>query len=606
MQEPNYITPSSLLESPSSVPSSSGIGAATPGAGLRSTSNLRPYYNPGSFESPLKLQQPTIPSYNNTTIISTSGNDPHSLLGNRTTESFGGGGSGRGPSGFRLNGLSTASGSTASGRIITEEYDYLDIGSTGDTITELLRSMLRLYGKIFISQPWRVGRLVSQVGDWSDLVPPQTLVDVEREIGNSVEHPAEYSDGGSDIELIEEEDDDLYRPQRQHNQYAYRSSSSLSFRSDNHSRRSIVPEEDTLDPTEEELDDEMSYFTSSGNDMSARKIRNRSKPNKHKGHSSSISSSRHHPKTKRPNIVRSNTETSAAALDLYAKFEAYTNRIHPPSLDTIDIVFAIYYEGGLRGMWRAVNTSFILDAFEVTIEAWLCGFYSSLSGVPDPHFIDIAYSPVPGTSLATAVAAAVTTAVILAPISVIRTRLMTTTLNSGPRSLRTSLKQLESWLCPPELVFPTALFAGVTSFARKSSGYILQVILGVDRVAMPTLYSILTFAGSLIEISIKLPLETIVRRAHMAYLTGSNSYTPLTPSPSSQALAPSKLQPADLIVRPEPYEGVFGTFWSIANGKTGVKSLYRGWWWCIIGAISDLSLETVAEAEYGDGRKERF
>lgn len=272
-----------------------------------------------------------------------------------------------------------------------------------------------------------------------------------------------------------------------------------------------------------------------------------------------------------------------------------------------------------------------LDAFQVTIEAWLSGF-SSLFGVPDPHFLDMAYSPMPGMSLATAVAAGITTAVILAPVSIIRTRLMTTTLQTGPRSLRTLMKQLDTWVCPTELLLPTVLFSGLTSVVRKSSGFIIQVFLGIDRVAMPVLFSLLTFCSSLVEIAVKLPLETIVYRGHMAYLTQSGEgkdefgavegTKPLSlplpgPSPhssqssrinsvSSIVTTASKLQPSNLIVRPEPYEGVFGTVWSVVSGKTDIKSLYKGWWWCIIGAVSDLSLETVADSDYGDGGKERF
>lgn len=635
----------------------SGPGPLSSGSNLGTSSNLRPYYSPGTFQAPLKVKEPSFNTYSNSAIISTSTSNsssslgPSSSLGDRTG-----------------SGLYGTSSSTTTGRIVkTNDYDYLDIGSTGDTIVELLRSMLRLYGKIFISQPWRVGRLISQVGDWSDIIPSRSLTDedaahlaalgIDKGLLALYNDENVYNDHGSihDDEDGEDnnddgdEDDDLYKVSRPHpNHYAYRSSSSLSFRSDSYSRRSFVPEEEPLDPTEEELDDEMSYFTSVGNDNSGRKNNTKASRRTKSNHQNikRMPSSHGLPgpaggnsprqaikkRLSRQDFVQPNSDSSALVHDIYAKFEKYTNRIQPATLDTMDIVFAIYEESGLRGMWRALNTSFFLDAFQVTIEAWLSGFFSSLFGVPDPHFLDMAYSPMPGMSLATAVAAGITTAVILAPVSIIRTRLMTTTLQTGPRSLRTLMKQLDTWVCPTELLLPTVLFSGLTSVVRKSSGFIIQVFLGIDRVAMPVLFSLLTFCSSLVEIAVKLPLETIVYRGHMAYLTqsgegkdefgavegtkplslpfpGSSSHSSQSSrinSVSSIATTASKLQPSNLIVRPEPYEGVFGTMWSVVSGKTDIKSLYRGWWWCIIGAVSDLSLETVADSDYGDGGKERF
>lgn len=643
-----------------SIPNPTFGGSMSSSSSSSNSSNLRPYYSPGTFQAPLKVQEPSFSNYSNSAII--SGSNAASSAGNGHSSSFGGSGSildrsnNSYTSASNLRNLSSTS-STTTGRIVkTNDYDYLDIGSTGDTVVELLRSMLRLYGKIFISQPWRVGRLVSQIGDWSDVVPPKNLTNedsahlaalgVDTNVLANYNDENDYGEHGLSEEHEdnddEEDDDDLYKvPRPQLNQYAYRSSSSLSFRSDSQSRRSLVPEDEALDPTEEELDDEMSYFTSAGNGPSSRRPhkstraprnnQNRLRDASSRRNSGSVGSSSNPPrKTNKNQVSRKSADNSnknaLVVHDIYTKFEKYTNRIHPNTLDTMDIVYAVYEESGLRGMWRALNTTFILEAFHLTIEAWLSGFYSSLFGVPDPHFLDMAYSPMPGTSLLTAVAAGVTTAVILAPISIIRTRLMTTTLQTGPRSLRTLLTQLDTWVCPSKLLFPTIVFAGVTSLVRKSSGFVIQVVLGIDRVAMPTLYSMFTFCSSLIEVGVKLPLETIVRRGHMAYLTepeeeqerhnqdkesfsktaASSSYTSRNNSVSNLVLVTPKLQPSDLIIRPEPYEGVFGTLWSVVSGKVGVETLYRGWWWCIIGAISDLSLETVAETEYGGSGKERF
>lgn len=593
-------------------------------SGLGNSSSFRPYHSSGSFQSPQNVHEAPFSSYSNGSVIHKNTNYGSPYFGTGSS--------------YQNNSPYPKPSSTTTGRIVnTNEYDYLDIGSTGDTIVELLRSMLRLYGKIFISQPWRVGRLISQVGDWSDTIPAKHFTEEDPTHSTATDFDHRYNDYELTEDSEEEENDFHTNTRAQASQYAYRSNSSLSFRNEPYTRRSLVLDEDTFGPVEEDIDDEeMSYFTSIGNDSSSSKpkvevSRHSKKQSIHRKHSVFTDGDlpkAAHKRALRQDAAKDRIKNEAATKEMYAKFEKYTNRIHPATLDTMDIVFAIYEESGLRGMWRALNTSFFLGVFQTTIEAWLSGFYSSLLGVPDPYFLDMAYSPMPGRSLVTSVVAGVTTAVILAPVSILRTRLMTTTLKTGPRSLRTLLKQQDTWVCPSELMFPTVLFAGVTSAVRKSSGFFIQVVMGVDRVAMPTLYSLLTFCNSLIEIAVKLPLETIVRRGHMAYLTEPEDETkPLNedkhnsqsilPAPRSSSLRSNsvhsafipvtpKLRPADLIIRPEPYEGVFGTIWSVISGRVDIQSLYRGWWWCIIGSVGDLSLETVVDTDYGDGGKERF
>lgn len=507
------------------------------------------------------------------------------------------------------------------------EYDYLDIGSSNDTVTELLKSMIRLYGKIFISQPWRVGRLLLQVGDWSEIESAKLSEGAAQSNSaplrrSSVRPPIdEYSDDG---------DEDLYEEPKPANSYAYRSNSSLGIRNSRREVDDYVENED-----EEELDDEMSYFTSVGDDLSTRHIRTHSLQNPQKYRENDRRSSRAVASPRRPisrqASYRSNDEAlgdNSKALERLKQFEPYVNRIQPLSTEFTDIIAAIHGRDGLRGIWRAVNTSFIIDAFQVTIEAWLSGFYSSLSGVPDPHFLDVAYSPTPGASLLTAVAAATTTAVILAPLSIIRTRLVTTTLATDPRSVRTSIGRLESWTCPLEVLFPTVLYASVTSLVRKSAGYVIHIVFGVDKIVSPVVHGLLTLAGTMLEVGVKLPLETMVRRAHMLYLMGSKtigvtestggmteagegSETPRDSEATrskkrSKRRDSGKLQvhPEDLIVKPVAYNGVFSTVWSVVSGQEAVATLYRGWRVSVLGVLSEWGVEALDNQELGD--KERF
>lgn len=657
-----------------------GFGSSGPNLDSIGSSGYRPYYAPSTFQSPLKVREPSFNTYTGATIVSNTNSSAFSGSsgidrGNNTwfgdngvvsnsynglTQSSSNSGINNASS-IRFSSGSASGTSMTTGRISRGEYDYLDIGSTGDTIAELLRSMLRLYGKIFISQPWRVGRLLLQVGDWAEVEERQAHMfdDFENYMADEALGPnAPYdpyregpiNDSDYDVyknntsnsqknqqtnnsrqpEQDDDDDDDLYGEPRPANKYAYRSGSSLSFRSN--SRRSYPPEDEEyeLDEEEEELDDEMSYFTSVGGDLSTRKIRTRSphknsqqphhtniqggqtssaSPRQHNGSSYNTSSKRPKSKTQsttpsRQNSLKSNTSNgNNDSSNKMILFEPYVNRIQPLTADFMDIVVAIHQTDGLRGIWRAVNTSFILDAFQVTIEAWLSGFYSSLSGVPDPHFLDVAFSPTPGASLITAVAASITTAVILAPLSIIKTRLVTTTLKTGPRSVRTSLRELQSWICPWSVLFPTILYAGTTSLVHKSTGYVIHVVLGIDRTISPFWNGLLTLTGSIFEVGVKLPLETVVRRSHLSYLISPDD---TKGGNNRNRQLQQRLKPQDLIVKPIQYEGVFGTMWSVISGKAAVETLYRGWRVSVLGALSEWGLETLDGQDLGDAGKERF
>lgn len=109
----------------------------------------------------------------------------------------------------------------------------------------------------------------------------------------------------------------------------------------------------------------------------------------------------------------------------------------------------------------------------------------------------------------------------------------------------------------------------------------------------PTSWSIFTFVGSALDLSIKFPLETVLRRAQIATWTSPT----LAPPPSkSQRKAINTIVPV-----PQSYRGILPTVWGIIRdegysesqkdrtaalmGKIprrkkkgqGVEGLYRGW-----------------------------
>lgn len=538
---------------------------------------LRPYYNPATFNSPLKLRDPApFSTASGANVVATSSVVASS--GNNYTVT----GIVDGQGVRRVTGSSGGSGG--------QHVDFdLDFGSTGDTIAEIGRSMTRLYGKIFFSQPWRVGRLILQVGDWSEedgsFAYEERYEEEHEEDYDQFEHVhgrRNLAEFGGDVDIPHNNSRRRFQEEEPH-EYAIRTNSSLSFRSN---RREEL--DDSADDDEEA--DEMSYFTNVAGDLSTQKVRTKS-PSKSRRHGGNRAQSmlEHRLPTSRASQRHSHAGFNSSSRNSprtkkakKPKDEEYVNRIRPESIRFGDIIAAIQAQDGLKGLWRGVNTSFILDAMQVTLEAWLSGFFSSISGVPDPHFLEISHSPTPGASLATAVTASVVTAVLLAPLSIVRTRMVTTTFETMPRSVRTSIKELPSWLCPSDVIVPTVLHAGITSTLRKSTSYVLQHLLGVDPTSMPAFYSVLTLFSSIFEVGVRLPLETLVRRAHMAYLN---------------------LAAFSLLVKPAEYEGVFGTVWSVVSGRVGIETFYRGWRVSMLGVLSEWGVDAL---ERSDREKEQF
>ena len=85
-------------------------------------------------------------------------------------------------------------------------------------------------------------------------------------------------------------------------------------------------------------------------------------------------------------------------------------------------------EGGW-GVWKGSNTTFVYGVLLQTLEKWSRSFLSALLNVPDPDLTtglemsaDLLGTPYPWASLGVAIAAAVATGLILAPLDLIRTK----------------------------------------------------------------------------------------------------------------------------------------------------------------------------------------
>lgn len=256
------------------------------------------------------------------------------------------------------------------------------------------------------------------------------------------------------------------------------------------------------------------------------------------------------------------------------------NHIQPLSFHTVDVMLAILSKEGFISLWKATNITYIHQGLTLTLESWFTGFLSPFLEIPDPYYIDINYSPEPLTSLWLILFASITTGLVLAPLDLIRTKLIISRNSSNlKRSLRENIKQLTSYFCPVQLFFPTVLNSFITNLGKNLLPIIFMNNFKVD--SSSAYYEMLKILTELVELFLKLPIETILRRAQTSYLINVKQNIA---SGDSNGLEITK---DDLIVEFSGYTGVFDTIFSAIysrprggdphTGKTRVISLYQGW-----------------------------
>jgi fusion and transport protein UGO1 len=145
---------------------------------------------------------------------------------------------------------------------------------------------------------------------------------------------------------------------------------------------------------------------------------------------------------------------------------------------------------------------------------------------------------------------------------------MLTPTTYPPRNLLPSLRLLPSLLCPPSLMPITILHSMLPSMISASTPLLLRSTYNLDPLSSPTTYSFLTGFGTLIQLAIQLPLETVLRRAQIAF-----------PMNNSHELR-------TVVKTPQKFTGIVATVWEITRmekatekdvGPQGMKGLIRGW-----------------------------
>ncbi|EFQ34933.1 hypothetical protein CGRA01v4_04138 [Colletotrichum graminicola] len=293
----------------------------------------------------------------------------------------------------------------------------------------------------------------------------------------------------------------------------------------------------------------------------------------------------------------------------------------------MEVIGQLWQKEGAWGVWKGSNATFLYSILSSLLENWSRSALSALFNVPDlgvkediDRLIDIA-SPYPWASLCAAAAAAVATGLILAPLDLVRTRLIVTPTSKQPRRTLSTLRALPSYVCPSLLVVPTILHSLIHPILTLSTPLVLRTRFLIDSRVSPTTFSIAKFCASSAALFVKLPLETVLRRGQVAVLS----------TPSHVRALSGKDQKLETNVPPGRYHGVVGTMFYIMNeegsravpatkptpmkkakakakvAKTvyrkgqGLEGLWRGWkvsWWGLVGLWTAGVIGNSAEGEF--------
>ncbi|KAL8787376.1 MAG: hypothetical protein Q9213_002259 [Squamulea squamosa] len=241
----------------------------------------------------------------------------------------------------------------------------------------------------------------------------------------------------------------------------------------------------------------------------------------------------------------------------------------PSSLTAV--LSTLWQKEGAWGIFKGTNSTYVHSILLSTITSFARSFFAAIFGVPDPSLsfrinppagsvggLDILSSPAPMASLAVAVSAAGIAGILLAPLDIARTKLILTPSTHPPRSIMSTLNTLSSWTLPWSIAPVTFLHSTLPTLMSTSLPLFLRSKLNVDPVVTPNVYALATFIGQGLELGVKMPIETVLRRGQMQ----------IAQSSSFQA---KELQ---TVINIGPYKGLVGTMRSIIyeEGERTVKA----------------------------------
>lgn len=149
--------------------------------------------------------------------------------------------------------------------------------------------------------------------------------------------------------------------------------------------------------------------------------------------------------------------------------------------------------------------------------------------------------------------------------------LILTPTSCPPRTLIPSLRSLPSLSIASQLTPITVIYSSIPRFISATSPLFIRNILRLEPYTYPAAYNAFAFLASTVELFVKLPLETVLRRAQGSLLQKIEDDQSQTASRKSDTKhqEDSQFKP---VIPVGPYKGVVGTLWYIVREEGASKS----------------------------------
>ncbi|KAJ5145883.1 uncharacterized protein N7515_000447 [Penicillium bovifimosum] len=314
-----------------------------------------------------------------------------------------------------------------------------------------------------------------------------------------------------------------------------------------------VPGGSSYDSDSESSDDENSYFSSAA-------------PSTPTPSTARSRKSRHHI-TDRSGYIRPESAAQQSKHALTIK--------NPNSLT--DVLSQLWSSSGPASLWKSSNTTFIYSLLLPTLNTFIRSLLSAIVGLPEDDIAssmtaDILTASSPLATLVLSFISSSLSALILAPIDTARTFLMLTPATHGPRSLVRAIRQLPTPNCtiPSHLVPITVLHSSLPNLIMTSTPLFLKSYLSIDPLLNPNAWNLCAFLGSGLELAVRFPLETVLRRAQIATYTSLS----LRQKSSNCSIRAASIDASDvetIVPTPRTYRGIIGTMWHVVY-EEGVSS----------------------------------
>ncbi|KAJ5176787.1 uncharacterized protein N7482_002664 [Penicillium canariense] len=276
---------------------------------------------------------------------------------------------------------------------------------------------------------------------------------------------------------------------------------------------------------------------------------------------------RHHHITDRSGYIRPDTAPAQSK-------HALTLR-NPNSL--MDVLSQLWSTSGPSSPWKASNATFIYSLLLPTLNTFIRSLLSAIVGLPEEDIAssmaaDILTAPSPLATLILSFISSSLSAILLSPIDTARTFLILTPATHGPRSLIRAIRQLPTpnSTIPSHLIPITVLHSSLPNFITTATPLFLKSYLSIDPLLNPSMWNLFGFISSGLELAVRFPLETVLRRAQIATYTSLS----LRQKSSGGSIRAASIDASDvetIVPTPRTYRGIIGTMWHIVH-EEGVSS----------------------------------